>query len=315
MRPLRKKMVGKGCIYHICNRHSGGKDELLFTDVDKEFGIKLLKRLCDFYLLEVISYCFMGNHVHFILYAPAEPPSLQDAARRHNAFHGKTTLELSPELHPGRCEAVARQIIDISQFMAVFQQRFSCYFNRTHSRRGRLWADRFKSTILEGGSALWNCAKYVELNPVRAGIVDDPADYRFSSWGRYCGSGKHLFAKNFHKHMKTGTPTCEMHHFSFDEVCTLFRTELARTIASEKAEATDADIKDAMDKAKRGDSMPVKFLRRTRHWVDGTIIGSKAFVQEVACQFEDQKKVLKKQLSCGKTPAGETLHCFRRLRL
>jgi putative transposase len=238
---------------------------------------------------------------------------LKTAASRHNAYYGAKKLELDPERHPERCEEVARQMIDISHFMAVFQQRFACYINRVHNRRGRLWSNRFKSTILEGGSALWNCVKYIELNPVRAGIVENPADYRFCTWGRFCGSGKHAFAANFHKHMKTGMATVQMNEFSFEAVCTLFRAEIARTIVSERAESSEADIRDAMDKAKCGDSMPVKFLRRTRHWADGAIIGSKAFVQEAACQFEDKERVLKKTLSRGKTPDGIALHCFRRL--
>ncbi len=61
--------------------------------------------------------------------------------------------------------------------------------------------------------------------------------------------------------------------------------------------------------------MPVKFLRRTRHWVDGGIIGTKGFVQEVGCRFEEKKKVMQKQLSRGRDPGGGVLHCFRRLRV
>ncbi len=313
MRTARKKMVGKGCLYHLLNRSSGDKQELLFTNIDKEVGFKLLEEISQFYLVDIVSICIMSNHFHIVAYAPAELPSLETAAKRHNDYYGAKKLELDPEHHPERCEEVAKQMIDISHFMAIFQQRFACYINRVHNRRGRLWSNRFKSTILEGGSALWNCVKYIELNPVRAGIVEDPADYRWSTWGRFNGSGKHSFKDNFYQHMKTGTPTCDMTSWSFTDICTHLRTEIARTIASEKPEATGEDIKEAMDKAKKGDSMPVKFLRRTRHWADGAIIGSKVFVQETACMFEDSEGVLKKTLSRGKSPTGDILHCFRRL--
>ena len=50
------------------------------------------------------------------------------------------------------------------------------------------------------------------------------------------------------------------------------------------------------------------------YWTDGAIIGSKAFVQEVGCMFDEQERILKKQLSCGSTPSGGVLHCFKRLR-
>ena len=51
------------------------------------------------------------------------------------------------------------------------------------------------------------------------------------------------------------------------------------------------------EQAKRKESMPLRFLRRIRHWTDGLIIGNKAFVQEAAAQFYDRKRVLKKRLS------------------
>ena len=49
--------------------------------------------------------------------------------------------------------------------------------------------------VLEAGLAVWNCWKYVEMNPVRAGIVANPADYRFCSFGEWSATGKHPFAE------------------------------------------------------------------------------------------------------------------------
>jgi hypothetical protein len=103
-------------------------------------------------------------------------------------------MPLNPTVSPGLCEQAAADMIDISHFMRQYQQAYARYVNKAHNRRGTLWADRFKSTILEGERALWNCVKYVELNPVRARLCGDPADYRWCSWGRYCGSGRHPFA-------------------------------------------------------------------------------------------------------------------------
>jgi hypothetical protein len=65
---------------------------------------------------------------------------------------------------------------DLSQFMKTVLQRFTRWFNREHERRGVLWEERFKSVIVESGVAARTIAAYIDLNPVRAGLVADPAD-------------------------------------------------------------------------------------------------------------------------------------------
>ena len=326
MRTARKKMIGKGCYYHCMSRYAGGIDELPFSDVDKTYGLRLLTELSEFYLIEPISVCFMGNHIHIVLYAPGEIPDLETAAKRHNDFYGQQKIALNPTFNAAQCEIVATQMIDISRFMSVFKQRFTCYYNRAHRRRGTLWADRFKSTILEGSrESLWNCVKYVELNPVRAGIVENPADYRFCTWGIYSGGGKHLFHDNFCRHMRAVAAWHAGDEVIDDAIVFAeFSGELARIRAWEKDQDRKLDedgqtkAAKAADKARtKGDSMPVRFLRRTRYWTDGAIIGAKAFVQEIGCQFEDAEshaKILKKRLSRGITPEGAYLHCFKQLR-
>jgi hypothetical protein len=67
--------------------------------------------------------------------------------------------------------------------------RFTRWFNRTHSRTGTLWEERFKSVIVESGVAARTISVYIDLNPVRAGMVKDPADYRWSSYGEAVGGG------------------------------------------------------------------------------------------------------------------------------
>ena len=78
---------------------------------------------------------------------------------------------------------------DLGEFMKGLLQRFTQWFNRAHSRTGRLWEDRFKSVIVEDGVAAKTVSAYIDLNPVRAGMVTDPADYRWSSYGEAIGGG------------------------------------------------------------------------------------------------------------------------------
>lgn len=57
------------------------------------------------------------------------------------------------------------------------------YFNQTYQRSGTLWEGRFKSCVVEDDRYLLLCQRYIELNPVRAGMVERPADYQWSSHG------------------------------------------------------------------------------------------------------------------------------------
>ncbi|NIP97013.1 MAG: chemotaxis protein CheW, partial [Akkermansiaceae bacterium] len=78
---------------------------------------------------------------------------------------------------------------DLSQFMKTLKQRFTQWFNKRHGRRGTLWEDRFKSVIVQDGYAARVISAYIDLNPVRAGIVENPARYR------WCGYAEALVGK------------------------------------------------------------------------------------------------------------------------
>ena len=95
------------------------------------------------------------------------------AAQRVAEIHGRYTYRMH----------------DLSEFMKTLMQRFTQWFNRTHQRTGNLWEDAFKSVIVEDGVAAKTMAAYIDLNPVRAGMVKDPADYRWSSYGEAIGGG------------------------------------------------------------------------------------------------------------------------------
>jgi REP element-mobilizing transposase RayT len=318
MRVARRKVVGRGCYYHLMNRIAGAEGEYPFTEVDLEFGMNLVRKLSRYYLLELISMCWMGNHFHLVLYAPGaeELPDDSVIAARHNSFYNnRLDKYLDPE-NRASCRIVGERMIDISHFMKNFQQQFVIYYNRTYKRRGHLWADRFKSVILDRMGALWAAVKYVELNPVRAGLRNEPSDYRFSTWGWYCGSGKHPFAANFYKHLRRCHSQGERFN-TFDELAAEFRAGLARTIAAEQGQSGE-ELEKTADRARKGSSMPLRFLKRTRHWTDGAIIGGRRFVLEMGAEFERNRerreRLKKKQLSCGLTEDGGYLYCFRRLR-
>ena len=78
----------------------------------------------------------------------------------------------------------------LPEFFKGMLQRFTCWYNRENGRRGTLWESRFRSTVVGDGLAARTVAAYIDLNPVRAGMVEDPADYRWSSYGEAVSGGR-----------------------------------------------------------------------------------------------------------------------------
>ena len=76
---------------------------------------------------------------------------------------------------------------DLSLFVKELKERFSRWFNKKHARRGTLWMDRFRRVIIEAGECLRTVAAYIDLNPVRAGLVAAPEEYRWCGYAEALG--------------------------------------------------------------------------------------------------------------------------------
>jgi len=176
--------------------------EFPFGKAEKAQFYRYLKKLCCYYVIKVTSFTVMGNHFHLKLHVPQEPPSQKETCKRYEQYYGG-----QKHLDPGssECERISLMLRDLSCFMHDLQQQFSAWFNKTRKegkvRRGSVWAGRFKSVLLEGGQAVWRCLVYQILNPVRARVVEDPADYRFSCWGLWSLNGWHPFAASITRHL------------------------------------------------------------------------------------------------------------------
>jgi len=110
-------------------------------------------------------------------------PSSEVAKRRKMKKDGEEWLH---EIHA----RYSYRMHSLSEFFKGMLQRFTCWFNRQRERKGTLWESRFRSVIVEDGLAARTMAAYIDLNPVRAGMVEDPADYRWSSYGEAVGGGR-----------------------------------------------------------------------------------------------------------------------------
>jgi len=195
MRESRKKVRGTDAVYHCMTRTVNG--EMLFENRDKEVLRRMIWQIADFSGVEVLTYCILSNHFHVLVRVPVVANvSNRELIRRYKVLYPKPTKYqtasadfILAELEQGGedAEVIRAQLLarmgDVSQFMKAVKQRFSIWYNRSHQRFGTLWAERFKSVLVEGqGNPLQTMAAYIDLNPVRAGLVEDPKDYRFCGY-------------------------------------------------------------------------------------------------------------------------------------
>ena len=273
---------GQAGVYHCISRVVGG--QFLLDDLCKEKLAEILLNLSRFCGIEVITYCMMDNHFHLLVRVSVRPNlSDPELLQRLEAFYGRTgTLSVLAREGweaRGRIDPVLRQSLqermgDLSAFMKELKQRFSRWYNRHSGRFGTLWAERFKSLLVEDSPGpVRTVAAYIDLNPVRAGIVPDPKDYRF------CGYAAALAGN---REMRAGLMSF-LKPDSWTDAAAEYRLSLFMTAgapgASDKV-ALDRD--DILAELKRGGKLSLsQILRlRLRHLSDGVVLGSRDFVNE-----------------------------------
>ncbi|MFO1459213.1 MAG: transposase [Verrucomicrobiota bacterium] len=270
-------------VYHCISRVVGG--QFLLDNLGKETLSRLLFKLSAFCGIEIITYCMMGNHFHLLVRVPVRE-DLSDAQLlgRLEAFYGKrgilTVLARQDLQSEGVIGAALRQSLlkrmgDVSAFLKEFKQRFSRWYNRHHGRFGTLWAERFKSMLVEDvPGAVRVVAAYIDLNPVRAGLVQDPKDYRFCGYAQAL-AGNAVLRKGLIRCLKSG---------DWSEASAEYRMCLYVTAGSSgRSDKVTLDREMILSELKRGGVLNLgQILRlRVRHMTDGVALGSRAFVNEV----------------------------------
>jgi len=144
--PRTRRLIPVDLPMHIMSR-SNNKQPIFNCDSDKLRYYSLLLDLKNENRVDILHYCIMGNHVHLLVM----PNSQTKLAR----------------------------------FMKQVNLSYFIYFKAKHNYNGHLWQGRFKSNIVGTDSYLLQCGKYIEFNPVRAGIIKLPQDYKFSSYNYY----------------------------------------------------------------------------------------------------------------------------------
>ena len=141
--PRRPRVHIDGTPLHIVQR-GHNRQACFFAEEDYHTYLHWLREALAEQQCRLHAYVLMTNHVHLLL-------------------------------TPKKAEAVPRLVISLGR-------RYVQYINHTYRRTGTLWDSRYKSSLIQAEEYLLSCQRYIELNPVRAGMVDDPAHYRWSSY-------------------------------------------------------------------------------------------------------------------------------------
>jgi len=180
------------CVSRVVNR------EFVFGDEEKEVFVKLMRRWEKFCQVRIITFCVMSNHFHLLVEVASRPAKLPDDAELLRQLGGIYSAGMVRELRDRMAlmeaggsvadlaelrESFLGRMWDISAFMKALKQQFTQWFNRKQARKGTLWEERFKSVLVEGaGEALATMAAYIDLNPMRAGLVADPKEFRWCGY-------------------------------------------------------------------------------------------------------------------------------------
>ena len=277
-------------IYHCITRTVNG--EHLIHDSAKEILRCQLWQVAEFCGMQILTYAILSNHFHVLVRVPARAPlSDSELLRRHAVLYPQPTLYevarhdvLKAELRRNSPEAQAWRtrlltlMGDVSQFMKLLKQRFSIWFNKTHRRFGTLWAERFKSVLVEAKRhILQTMAAYIDLNAVRAGLTRDPKDYRFCGYaeavaGRRSAQAGLEFATNEHR---------------WPPAQAAYRLLLFGSATAIRVRAHSLSV-EAFRRAvqQRGLLSTAALLRcRLRYLTDGAVLGTRNFVASIAAQF------------------------------
>jgi putative transposase len=200
----QSRLILPGVAVHVIQR---GVDRAACfrSEADHLVYLSQLRQLSEKHQCAIHAYCLMTNHVHLLL-----TPSTA-----------------------GSCAALMRDL----------GRRYVPYFNRRHQRTGTLWEGRFRSCLVESARYLLTCYRYIELNPVRAAMVDHPAAYPWSSYAVNSGARSDPFVSPHAEFVALAADASRSH----TAYRALFETEIDEPMLAAIRDATNSGYPLASD--------------------------------------------------------------------
>jgi hypothetical protein len=302
----RIKFPERSTVHHVIARCTAG--DRLLADEDREMLRKQLEKTATFCGIQVLAFVFLANHFHLLIRVPAldsrNDLSQEAILGRVGALYGANTRKdlqaalksvVSSETKMAT-DQVARYrslMCDLSQFMKLYKMRFTRWYNVVHGRFGTLWAERFRSIVVEDNPrAIQALAAYIDLNPVRAGLCDDPKDYRFCSYAEALAVAgmardglKSVFATHDGTVERWDVVQARYRLLMFGKVSVTSLSESAGNVPQArdrkgKAGVSAAKIEEVQQAGGQLGLIEV-FRQRVRHFSQGVALGSSAFVESV----------------------------------
>jgi len=310
MRGLRLKGEGK-CFYHCLSRVVDRR--FVLGDREKERFRKMMRSVEAFCGVQVVTYVIMSNHFHILVGTPevveitdeelyerleAAYPRMWVQAQRQviDDYRSQGRDDLAEEYR----QRFLKRMGDVSEFMKMLKQRFSVWYNRNHNRVGTLWEERFKSVLVEDGLALTTMAAYIDLNPVRASMVQDPKEYRWSGYGEAVGGNSKAREGLSVVINRAGVKP----DGSWKSVAARYRQHVYLQGGAEQEVGKESkgfgreQVKAVLEAG--GELTREEMLRcRVRYFADGAVLGSRDFVEKV---FEKNRKLFGKGRQEGSRP-------------
>jgi len=297
----------------------------LLDETSREVLRRMIWKVAEFCGVEVITYAILPNHFHVLLRIPEKVQvSDEELLRRYRLLHPKPSpyLPARPEVIAGWLrddtaegqEWRARQMAlmcDLSAYMKLLKQRFTTWYNATHQRFGTLWAERFKSVLVEyDRKTLATMAAYIDLNAVRKGLVDDPKNYRF------CGYAEAIAgAAPAQRGLRIVCPTGSRH-----QALAGYRELLYGTGGAPREQGNSLTPDAVKTVMANGGRLPIATLLRCRwrYFTNGSVLGQMIFVDDVRRRITRTNHYRPTRTPTSRasprTPWGEwcTLHPTRR---
>ena len=298
-------LEGKPALYHCISRVVDHTFRL--GAEDKERFVAILRAYEEFSRVRVLTYCVMSNHFHVLVEVPERPerePGDGELLGWLGALYSRRQVaEVRQRLEHFRAQGnhgaagalrgrYLRRMWDLSMFMKGVKQRFARWYNGRHKRTGCLWDERFKSVLVEEGHAARVVAGYIDLNPVRAGMVGKPEDYRWSGWGEAAAGNRQaregLRQVMLERELGRSNPSRAVRQVEdWHEVLAEYRGLMAADEGERRGRhgAGTAGVPgEARGRggARGGRLSEAEMLRRrVRYFVDGLVVGSEGFVEGV----------------------------------
>lgn len=287
--------------YHVISRTTG--QEFLLDNLEKEYLLKRIRWLSSVYFAKVFTFCILSNHFHLLVQIQGhEVCPDEEIERRFHVYYG-----------PRRCfpkeriDDYRKKWSDLSEYIKEIKQGFSFWYNRVHDRRGYFWSERFKSVVVQEGAALMSCMAYIDLNAVRANIVDRPEDYRF------CGLGYHAQNGN-----GDGFLSLDLEEFQHEKEMplALYRRWVYQAGSLERGDGKrpiPQQIVQEEDKTHFRIPRARLFRYRSRYFTESTVLGSRIFVKGIYARLQPYL-TSKRARDPVKVRGTEDLYSLRRLR-